>query len=31
MFLIINIYQVPGGLGILERKEIQHTIYEPLN
>lgn len=23
--------QVPGGLGILERKEIQHTIYEPLN
>lgn len=30
-WLIINIYQVPGGLRILERKEIQHTIYEPLN
>ena len=23
--------QVPGGLGFLEKKEIQHTIYEPLN
>ena len=33
MFLILNnnIYQVSGGLEILERKEIQHTIYEPLN
>ncbi len=27
---VLDIDQVPGGLGFLEKKEIQHIIYEPL-